>query len=108
MAAKIRKGDRVRVLAGKDLGKEGRVISVLPDKGRVLVEGVNRVKRHEKIRPAKGGRGGQEGGIVTMELPVDLSNVTLVCGSCGPTRVGFRVDGEGVKARICRKCESEL
>ena len=108
MAAKIRKGDRVRVLAGKDLGKEGRVISVLPDKGRVLVEGVNRVKRHEKIRPAKGGRGGQEGGIVTMELPVDLSNVTLVCGSCGPTRVGFRVDGEGVKVRICRKCESEL
>ena len=108
MAAKIRKGDRVRVLAGKDLGKEGRVISVFPVKGRVLVEGVNRVKRHEKIRPAKGGRGGQEGGIVTMELPVDLSNVTLVCGSCGPTRVGFRVDGEGVKTRICRKCESEL
>ncbi|HEY8201818.1 MAG TPA: 50S ribosomal protein L24 [Actinomycetota bacterium] len=108
MAAKIRKGDRVRVLAGKDLGKEGRVISVFPTKGRVLVEGVNRVKRHEKIRPAKGGRGGQEGGIVTMELPVNLSNVTLVCGSCGPTRVGFRMDPEGVKARICRKCESEL
>jgi large subunit ribosomal protein L24 len=108
MAAKIKKGDRVRVLAGKDLGKEGRVISVLPAKGRVLVEGVNRVKRHEKIRPAKGGRGGQEGGIVTTELPIDLSNVTLVCSSCGPTRVGFKVDAEGVKTRICRKCESEL
>lgn len=107
MAAKIRKGDRVRVLAGKDVGKEGRVISVLPDKGRVLVEGVHRVKRHEKIRPAKG-RSGQEGGIVTTELPIDLSNVTLICGACGPTRVGFKVDAEGVKTRICRSCESEL
>ena len=107
MAAKIKKGDRVRVLAGKDIGKEGRVISVLPRKGRVLVEGVHRVKRHEKIRPAKG-RGGQEGGIVTTELPIDLSNVTLVCGTCGPTRVGFKIDGEGVKTRICRGCESEL
>ncbi len=107
MAAKIRKGDKVRVLAGKDVGKEGRVISVIPGKGRVLVEGVHRVKRHEKIRPAKG-RGGQEGGIVTTELPIDLSNVTLVCGSCGPTRVGFTVDDEGVKTRVCRKCGGEL
>jgi large subunit ribosomal protein L24 len=107
MAAKIRKGDKVRVLAGKDVGKEGRVISVIPGMGRVLVEGVHRVKRHEKIRPAKG-RSGQEGGIVTTELPIDLSNVTLVCSNCGPTRVGFKVDDEGVKTRICRSCEGEL
>ena len=107
MAAKIRKGDRVHVLSGKDIGKEGRVIAVLPSKGLVQVEGVHRVKRHEKIRPSRSG-GGQEGGIVSKDLPIDLSNVTLVCGSCGPTRVGFRVDAEGAKARICRKCESEL
>ena len=105
--ARIRKGDRVYVLAGKDAGRQGRVIAVLPSKSRVLVEGVNRVKRHEKVRPAARG-GGQEGGIVTKELPVDLSNVTLVCPGCGPTRVAWSVDGEGRKVRICRSCEGEL
>ena len=107
MAARVRKGDRVHVLTGKDAGKEGRVIAVLPAKNRVLVEGVNRVKRHEKVRPSARG-GGQEGGIITKELPVDLSNVTLVCGSCGPTRVGFSVAEDGTKIRICRSCEGEL
>lgn len=107
MASKIRKGDRVHVLTGKDAGRDGRVISVLPEKNRVLVEGVNRVKRHEKVRPSARG-GGQEGGIITKELPVNLSNVTLICGSCGPTRVGFSINGEGVKVRICRSCEGEL
>lgn len=105
--ARIRKGDRVHILAGKDAGKDGRVIAVLPARNRVLVEGVNRVKRHEKVRPSARG-GGQEGGIITKELPVDLSNVTLVCGSCGPTRVGYTTNAEGVKIRICRSCESEL
>jgi large subunit ribosomal protein L24 len=107
VAARVRKGDRVHVLAGKDAGKEGRVISVLPSKNRVLVEGVNRVKRHEKVRPSARG-GGQEGGIITKELPVDLSNVTLVCSNCGPTRVGFSVAEDGTKIRICRSCEGEL
>ena len=107
MAARVRKGDRVHVLTGKDAGKQGRVIAVFPAKGRVMVEGVNRVKRHEKIRPSARG-GGQEGGIVTKELPVDLSNVTLVCSGCGPTRVGFSVDAEGTKIRICRSCQGEL
>lgn len=107
MASKIRKGDRVHVLSGKDLGKQGRVIAVFPKSQRVLVEGVNQVKRHEKVRPAKG-RGGQEGGIVTKDLPIHLSNVTLVCGSCGPTRVGFRVDEDGMRVRICRNCEAEI
>lgn len=108
MAPKIRKGDRVHVLSGKDVGKQGRVIALFPAKGRVLVEGVNRVKRHEKVRPSKSGRGGQEGGIVNKELPVDLSIVTLMCKSCGPTRVGFRADAEGSKTRICRSCRAEL
>jgi large subunit ribosomal protein L24 len=107
VAARVRKGDRVHVLAGKDAGKEGRVISVLPAKNRVLVEGVNRVKRHEKVRPSARG-GGQEGGIITKELPVDLSNVTLVCSNCGPTRVGFSIAEDGTKIRICRGCEGEL
>ena len=107
MAAKVRKGDRVVVIAGKDVGKEGRVIAVFPKENRVLVEGVNRVKRHEKVRPARG-RSGQEGGIVTKELPVHLSNVTMVCPSCGPTRVGFRVSDDGSRARVCRKCEREI
>jgi large subunit ribosomal protein L24 len=107
MAAKIREGDRVYVRSGKDIGKQGRVIAVYPKKNRVLVEGINSVKRHEKVRPARG-RGGQEGGIVTKELPVDLSNVALVCGTCGPTRVGFKVEPDGAKTRVCRTCEAEL
>jgi large subunit ribosomal protein L24 len=107
MATKVRKGDRVHVLTGKDAGKQGRVIAVFPAKDRVLVEGVNRVKRHEKVRPSQG-RGGQEGGIVTKELAVHLSNVTLVCSTCGPTRVGFRIDAEAQKIRICRNCEADL
>lgn len=105
--SRIRKGDRVHVLTGKDAGKEGRVIAVYPLKNRVLVEGVNRVKRHEKVRPARG-RAGQEGGIVTKELSVDMSNVTLVCSNDGPTRVGFRVDDDGSRVRICKKCEAEI
>lgn len=104
---RIRKGDRVRVLTGKDSGKDGRVIATYPDKDRVLVEGVNRVKRHEKVRPARG-RGGQEGGIVTKELSIHLSNVTLVCSSCGPTRIGTKLNDDGTKSRICSKCETEL
>ena len=108
MTAKVRKGDRVGVLSGKDAGKQGRVIAVLPAQGKVLVEGVNRVKRHEKVRPSRG-RGGQEGGIVTKELPVDLSNVALICPSCGaPRRVGFKTEEDGSRTRICKKCESVI
>lgn len=106
--ARIRKDDRVQVLTGKDAGKQGRVIAVLPSESRVLVEGVNRVKRHEKVRPARG-RSGQEGGIVTTELPIHLSNVALVCRSCGsPSRVGFRVEPEGYRVRVCGKCGTEV
>ena len=107
MAARIRKGDRVHVMTGKDAGREGRVIAVYPRKNRVLVEGINRVKRHERVRPSARG-GGQEGGIITKELPVDLSNVTLVCNSCGPTRIGYSVHEDGTKTRICTECKTEL
>jgi large subunit ribosomal protein L24 len=103
---KIRKGDQVAILSGKDVGAQGRVLQVLPKKGKVLVEGVNRVTRHEKVRMNR--RGGQEGGIAHKEAPVDSSNFALVCPTDGPTRVGYRVDESGAKSRVCKKCGTEL
>jgi large subunit ribosomal protein L24 len=104
---KIRRGDHVRVMTGKDRGKEGRVLAVLPRRNRLIVEGVNMVKRHLKLRAAQG-RAGQEGGIITKEAPVEASNVQVVCPTCGPTRVGYAISADGVKSRVCRKCGGEL
>ena len=90
----IKKGDLVRILAGRDKGVEGRVIAVRAEQRRVIVEGVNRVKRHTKV-VRQGGRAGTTGGIVTQEAPVDVSNVTLlveVDGDKVPTRIGYRRD----------------
>jgi large subunit ribosomal protein L24 len=90
----IKKGDQVRVVAGQDKGAEGKVISVLSDRRRVIVEGVNRVKRHTKVVQS-GGRSGTTGGIVTQEAPIHLSNVMLLVEDDGkkvPTRIGFRRD----------------
>jgi len=107
MGLKIRKGDRVRVIAGKDLGAEGRVLEVIPSKGRVVIEAVNRVTRHEKVRMNR--RGSQEGGIAHKESPIDISNVALVCPTDGPTRAGYRIEeGTGAKVRVCKKCGTEL
>ncbi len=102
----IRKGDEVAVIAGKDIGAQGRVLEVIPTKGRVIVEGVNRLTRHEKIRMNR--RGTQEGGIQHKEAAIDLSNVALVCPTDGPTRSGYRVEDDGSKTRICRKCGGDL
>ena len=102
----IRKGDTVAVIAGKDIGAQGRVLEVIPKKGRVIIEAVNRVTRHEKIRLNR--RGSQEGGIAHKEAAIDLSNVALVCPTDGPTRTGFNVDTEGNKVRVCKKCGAEL
>jgi large subunit ribosomal protein L24 len=88
MSVSIKKGDTVRVIAGKDKGAEGKVISVLRDEQRVIVEGVNRVKKHTKVIN-QGGRAGTTGGIVTTEAPIHVSNVMLVEGK-GTTRVGFK------------------
>ena len=105
----IKKDDNVMVMAGKDRGRTGRVIHVLPREGRVMVDGVARAKKATR----SGGRGKQgqqlqQGGIIDTELFIDISNVQLVCGSCGrPTRVGHRIEGD-TKVRICRKCEAEL
>jgi large subunit ribosomal protein L24 len=107
MAAKVRKGDQVQVIAGKDIGARGRVLEVLPRRRRVIVEGINRATRHGKIRMNR--RGGQEGGIEHKEAALDLSNVALVCPTDGTARVGYRLDeATGVKVRICKKCGVEL
>ena len=103
---KIHKDDRVMVMTGKDITATGRVLRVDPHKNRVLVEGVNRVKRHEKIRFTQ--RGGQTGGITEKEAWLDASNVQIVCPSCGkPTRVAHRME-EGNKLRVCAKCGAKL
>jgi large subunit ribosomal protein L24 len=99
----IRKDDEVQVLSGKDRGARGRVVRVLPREGRIMVEGIARAKKH--ARPSKQR---QQGGIIDIEQFVDISNVAVVCGSCGlPTRVGYRFDGED-KIRVCRKCGKDL
>ena len=99
----VKKGDTVKVIAGKDKGAQGKVITVLREEQRVVVEGVNRVKRHTKPTKAN-----QQGGIMDKEMPIDISNVQLVCPSCGrPTRIGHRVE-DGKKIRICRKCKADV
>jgi large subunit ribosomal protein L24 len=102
----IIKGDEVEVIAGKDIGARGRVLEVIPKKGRVIIEGINRVTRHEKVRMSR--RGSQEGGIAHKEAPIDISNVALVCPTDGATRVGYRIAAAGVKMRVCKKCGAEL
>ena len=98
----VRKNDNVLVMTGKDRGKRGRVLKVLPAKNRVIVEGVNVIKRHTKPNPGRQ----IKGGVVEREAPLHASNVQVVCPECGKaTRVGRRILGDGRKVRICRKCE---
>jgi large subunit ribosomal protein L24 len=107
----IRKDDTVRVMAGKDRGKEGRVVRVLPREGRIMVDGVALAKKHQRAagRASGSSQAIQQGGIIDVEMFIDISNVQPVCSSCGkPTRVGHRVEQDGSKVRICRKCEAEL
>ncbi len=103
---RVKKDDTVRVISGKDAGKEGRVVRVYPRKDRVMVEGVNRVTKHQRQQRTRAGA--QEGGIVHEEAPVHLSNVMPVCPSCGKAvRVGVKIVA-GERQRFCRKCESEF
>ena len=98
---KIHKGDTVIVIAGKDKGAKGKVIEAYPKRERVLVEGVNRIKKHTRVTQTQ--RGAQSGGIVTQEAPIHVSNVMVVDSDGKPTRVGFRVDDEtGKKVRIAK------
>jgi len=100
---RIRKGDRVRVLTGKDRGKTGEVMRVIPARDRVIVDGVNAAKRSTKAK-----RGTMQGGIIDKDMPVHASTVAVVCSECGPTRIGVRVDDQGRKVRVCRKCGGDL
>ncbi len=100
---KLKKGDRVKVIAGKDIGKDGVIMRVIPEKNKVIVEGVNIAKKHQ--RPT---RATMQGGIIDKDMPLHVSNVALICGSCGATRIGYRFDDAGKKIRICRKCKGDL
>jgi large subunit ribosomal protein L24 len=101
---KIRKGDRVRVLTGKDRGKEGEVMRAIPATGKVIVDGVNIAKKHQRPTQAT-----QQGGIIDKDMPIPVSNVALVCPSCGKAaRVGFVFDKAGNKVRSCKKCGGEI
>jgi large subunit ribosomal protein L24 len=102
LATPIRRNDNVMVTTGKDRGKTGRVLRLVPATNRVVVEGVNVIKRHTKPNPQRN----IKGGVVEREAPLHASNVQLVCPDCGkPTRIGRKVLGDGRKVRVCRKCE---
>jgi large subunit ribosomal protein L24 len=103
---KVRKGDTVLVIAGKDKGAKGKVIQAYPDTGRVLVEGVNRIKKHTRI--SRNQRGAQSGGIVTQEAAIDVSNVMVVDASGKPARVGYRTDDEGRRVRVSRRSGKDI
>ncbi len=111
---RVKKGDLVQILSGKDRGKQGKVLEARPRERRVVVENLNIVKRHTKPRPIRdSGRMGapqiQPGGVIEKPAPIDVSNVMVVCPACGrPTRVGVRfkeVKGERVKVRVCRRAD---
>jgi len=103
---KIKKGDTVVVIAGKDKGAKGKVIQSYPERGKVLVEGVNRIKKHTRISQTQ--RGAQSGGIVTQEAAIDVSNVMIVGDDGKPTRIGYKFDDEGRKVRISRRTGKEI
>ena len=108
----VKKGDTVLVVSGKDRGVKGRVISASPDTNRVLVEGANRIKKHTKV--TQSARGSQQGGIVTTEAPVHVSNVQVVCPACGKaTRIGHRRseaddNGKTHSVRVCKRCNGDI
>jgi large subunit ribosomal protein L24 len=100
---KLHKGDRVQVLQGKDRGTKGTIMKVIPKSGRVIVDGVNRAKRHQKVTKAT-----MQGGIIDKDMPISASAVAIICPTDGPSRIGYRIDEAGRKIRICRKCGGEL
>jgi len=106
---KIRKEDTVEIIAGKDKGKRGRILKIIRDKDRVVVEGLNMVKKAKKRRNQQ-----DRGGIIEIEAALHASNVMIVCKKCGPTRIGYKLGetdsktGKPVKTRVCRKCGEAL
>ena len=106
MGMKVKKGDTVVVIAGKDKGAKGKVIQAYPTRDRVLVEGVNRIKKHTRVSQTQ--RGAQSGGIVTQEAPIHVSNVMVVDSDGKPTRVGKKTTDDGKRVRISRRNGKEI
>ncbi len=106
MSMKVRKGDTVLIIAGKDKGAKGKVIQAYPETGKVLVEGVNRIKKHTKVSTTE--RGAKSGGIVTQEAAIQASNVMVVDGDNKPTRIGKRTDSEGRRVRVSRRSGKDI
>ena len=108
----VKKGDTVQVISGKDKGLKGKVIQARPENSRVLVEGANRIKKHTKV--TQSARGSQQGGIVTQEAAVHVSNVQVVCPTCGKaSRVGHRrsepdTNGKTHSVRVCKRCNGDI
>ena len=100
---KIRKGDEVEVLIGKDRTKRGTVMRVLPKEGKVIVEGINRAKKHQRQTKVR-----VKGGIIDKDMPIDISSVGLVCSKDGAVRVGYEIKSDGTKVRVCKRCGKEL
>jgi large subunit ribosomal protein L24 len=101
---KIRKDDTVVITTGKDSGKKGKVRHAWPDKGRVIVDGANMIKRHSRAR-----RAARQAGIIELEAPIHVSNVMLVCSKCNkPTRVGFQFLADGKRVRVCKSCQEVI
>jgi large subunit ribosomal protein L24 len=101
---KIKKGDNVQVLTGKDRGKTGNVTRVLPSVGKVIVDGVNVAKKHQRATRAT-----MQGGIIDKDMPIPVANVAVICPTGGhATRVGYKVDADGTKVRVCKKCGGEM
>ena len=101
---KIRQGDTIQVIKGKDLGKKGKVLKVLPGQTKALVEGINLVKKHKRQT-----RQDQTGGIISIEAAISISNLMLLCKQCNrPTRVGFKALADGTKSRFCKACKAAI
>lgn len=101
---KLKKGDNIQVIRGKDRGKKAKILEVLPESGRALVEGVNMVKKHRRRT-----REDQQGGIVSIERPISLANLMFFCKNCNaPVRIGFSLLKDGSKSRICRSCKEAI
>ena len=101
---KIKKGDTIQVIKGKDSGKKGKVLSVSLESGRALIEGINLAKKHKRQSSQD-----QKGGIISIEMPISVSNIALVCKSCNhATKVGFTVLKDGTKSRICKSCKEAI
>ncbi len=99
---KLRKNDTVKVIAGREKGKSGRIIRIDRDKLRAVVEGLNMVKKAVKQKKQN-----QKGGITSVEAPIPIGKLMIMCKKCGPTRIGYAIDGE-TKKRVCRKCGGDL